>query len=961
MFTQHSEVYHFDDNEEDDIDVDNGSDRGHSHRFPHHHHHFHPPHQVQNDNHVHYFTFGDTSEAPPSRDPPNHTDVFLFHRSNSSRLRFVDLHDVVAYVLQSIGLNDAVAGRGATSAAAVAAAAQLPLDRSHAIATALDSAWFESRRASASIMPEDDGADGRQPSIPRDVPPGSDQQARGTAAVEALLPPLAGMLRALANRIDGTEVPALFDGTGQQQGQELFNQFGSLAATLASTGALVSTLLPSEGTQQTGDQAAEPQAEMRPSGPDTNTNRNAQGIDRSNSELRSTRINGTSAENREGPQTPRHSSGGNNASRPPRNAQTRSSRATDSEPPRPRLGRSNPSTASSVSEGLAANGDFVLRMLSYYLRSISPAPTNGMGPLATEGATADSVLDNVYGSGARPRPEDWWLRVIQIVMRNLTPQQFHRVLSGDFRPLNSLEVDIWDVICENVVGCNPTRERGDIPFRSIFTDTVCEALHTLTHEIEEYHGISAGLSGGERLANLCSHVMPVVEDKMDDLSMLLTCQRENSEFGQDLLNLLKSTWGELSNILARDLQVDWQALLAILRAALHAVGKQVVGESLAVLFPTFANLFSSRAESVYNAFRENPEISDPIYQRARRSEAVLTRSAGSDRGGAVMRQRAFTDTTAHDAEDLTDGDLSDLLDVSAAEFSEDMSDGDGSSCCRSDADREGQANALHANRPRMAANDSDVELTTEDFDDLAAQLDAEYAGASDEVPRANTIPAPSAEDMDIIARELEKEHANSNPSASSTSEKPTRIPTTGVKRMAGMSSLLAASMSRPGFAPGLGVGGGAGAAAMNRTTFSTARSVPRTSRGQPSMIPRDDFETVLGPQDGKTWRRVVHGDEAKVRSSVKGPLSRGYQNKKSSVPSLTLETAAVMAVEDAKAAAREAQLSGEATEQLVNVVRENRSMYLQELENAISSRLATDPDFDRETFPNAAARFSKPG
>ena len=137
-----------------------------------------------------------------------------------------------------------------------------------------------------------------------------------------------------------------------------------------------------------------------------------------------------------------------------------------------------------------------------------------------------------------------------------------------------------------------------------------------------------------------------------------------------------------------------------------------------------------------------------------------------------------------------------------------------------------------------------------------------------------------------------------------------------------------------------------------RASASAATTTPSSTRSQP----RDEFD-VLGARDGPLWRRTIESDERRLAGRRYGPLSRGFQGLSENVPTLNEETAASMAVEAAREAAKSTGLSEDLSKELELVASQNGGKYLQEMERALRSRIASDPDFNREQFPNIARRF----
>ncbi|KAJ8905101.1 hypothetical protein NDN08_001611 [Rhodosorus marinus] len=126
----------------------------------------------------------------------------------------------------------------------------------------------------------------------------------------------------------------------------------------------------------------------------------------------------------------------------------------------------------------------------------------------------------------------------------------------------------------------------------------------------------------------------------------------------------------------------------------------------------------------------------------------------------------------------------------------------------------------------------------------------------------------------------------------------------------------------------------------------------------------DVFDQYLVPEDAKKWRSLVEKDKIRQTGLRKKPTSRGYRLGGTNKPPppvspLTDTGAAEMATTALRKASRSAGVSAEEADQACKELEDSgvALSYNQQLQRSLSSRLASDPDFDPSRFPNASKRF----
>jgi len=126
----------------------------------------------------------------------------------------------------------------------------------------------------------------------------------------------------------------------------------------------------------------------------------------------------------------------------------------------------------------------------------------------------------------------------------------------------------------------------------------------------------------------------------------------------------------------------------------------------------------------------------------------------------------------------------------------------------------------------------------------------------------------------------------------------------------------------------------------------------------------DVFDQYLVPEDAKKWRSLVENDRNRQSGLRKKPTSRAYRLGGTNKPPppvspLTDAGATEMATTALRKASRSAGVSSEEADKACKELEDSgvALSYNQQLQRSLSSRLASDPDFDPSRFPNASKRF----
>ena len=214
---------------------------------------------------------------------------------------------------------------------------------------------------------------------------------------------------------------------------------------------------------------------------------------------------------------------------------------------------------------------------------------------------------------------------------------------------------------------------------------------------------------------------------------------------------------------------------------------------------------------------------------------------------------------------------------------------------------------------------------------VPTSTDAELDRLADEALRADAEDA----ELDSLAAELLQENGNGvEPNGSPQSTKATTTPV----RAPGAAGAAAAS----------------GMAAFN-SLMSRARGM-RFGTPTGAAAPPDPY-AVLGTREAAIWRQVLANDSARPPVGPRA-LSRSYKCENRRVRALDDAAVAELAAEATREAATAIKAGTAEVAGFDKFARGMAGAFRAEIERALAARLATDPDFDAERFPNAAQRFA---
>lgn len=632
--------------------------------------------------------------------------------------------------------------------------------------------------------------------------------------------------------------------------------------------------------------------------------------------------------------------------------------------------RSAPHSGTSMQ---TTNADFMIRVLSYYLHSFMDHPSDESLFTVEDSDTAVSVLDGLFGQDGASVPSNVFLQLAHMVMQKMKPSDFHSVCRGDFQSLVSFREDIWKAMKEHLHNM-ASRPVEELDIEPLFIDVVCDSVHEFVHRLERIHQRNQALdSFGLDEGEFCHQVMYLVQEKVVTFLDILTSESSDELAALQLHQWLINSVGDILRTIQVALNADWDELLATLRRALHVVGMNVVGNEISVIFPFLANVFAVRAKAAL----ENA-VTRISAERGRghpRQTAPDSDFDHSNCGPYCARRQAMCDGHSSGDEHDDDDSCSDIPGLSESDPDADDYDDDGcddehdgedyfddnyDDCSNEDGDDSlddsdlfpdgsdgNDINDIVTRSKRDRENTVGIDLNDDELADLGKELVREIAtGGSSE----------GGINLDEIVGELVTEQSPSSGQGDpvqSTRSLPSNSQRPTARRMPGMAFSSAAAFRRPGMS-GTAASMFSGSS-VGRAAFSSA-TVPRSATAERSARSGDEFD-VLASRDSSSWRKIVEQDEKRISGRKHGPLSRGYRGKKSGVPPLNEESAANFAVEAAREAARKAGLSEGRAQELERVASENGEQYLQEMERAVRSRLESDPDYERERFPNITSRF----
>lgn len=599
----------------------------------------------------------------------------------------------------------------------------------------------------------------------------------------------------------------------------------------------------------------------------------------------------------------------------------------------------------SLTEEQVKNTDFVLRVLTFYRRSII-----GVGDgLATEENNEEEdgvkVLDKVDVDRVCQIPTNSFLRAAHKIMQAMTSAQVRSSLRGDLSSVAEKRHVIWNIICASVSSVKHETNAGleaNSQMGSLLATTVWKHVHEVFHSITERvlkEKVDCELAFPQ---NICHAVKVDVKEFASSLFQLFCNENCNdSAFADKLLALISKFAVRIFTESARVLKLNWEEFMVVWRDELANRSRQLFGSNFAILLPLISNIVTFRIKHLFEEAHSHSDWtviqnanshqvcgpSIPLLEDDEISAQVLAPiqpncpcGPGQSQGHSNRQcDRLIRRSTAFDLEQPNDYVCSNSSDMNRAVQQKDDAEG------------------------------VDVYLDDCELDDLVAELGAELGGHSAKGSHTHTQP-------DQLACELESDFT--------TQSQQNRHPQPQTKPNGSSSNIPPAGFSVTANSMGFGapvdmlhasrpVNRGQNSA-TNTLSFASSISAQRSTR---STSP-DEFDEGLSSGDARVWRRVVSDDVAAMRSTnTCGALSRAYRFDGSPVPSLDEHHAVTLAVESARNAARAACLSEDATQQLLRVAAESGGDYLRELEIAISSRLGTDNEFARERFPEAYRRF----
>lgn len=628
--------------------------------------------------------------------------------------------------------------------------------------------------------------------------------------------------------------------------------------------------------------------------------------------------------------------------------------------PTPTVAERSTNPIESEGSDQARNAAFFVRILCYYMCSFFnfESEQDVAGPTEVEG-NAVAVLDAVYGDGITQAPANKALQVFHEVMQKFTPQEFHAILKGDLEAIALRRRRIWEIIIagldmnEESEDGNGNEERSvdDDDVADYFVDVVCEAIHEFIHNLEriiqEAHQNEGEWDRGDISDDFCQPVMRNMHlTAFEFVEVMTDVGMDQAEFKLRLMSWMKNAAGTTLAAIAGEMHINFDLLMDVLRVALADISVELFGRPYVVVFPLVANLFVQQLRSAYEGelshhgdWLESASGEFITYREVDGPEREERRGTTDRESGRAEGQSRFH--VSSDGTRVASGDVR----STSRDSNSNTDHGNG------DDTQVHDSSGRSANRTDQAMDS--VTLDDDELDSLAAELVAEDSGV----------------DVDTTyLDELAKELANETTGGHGKDASSRAGPSVGASKPAAVSMRGLAGSS--GGRMGLGVGGiggvggtmfanggSAGSVRSGSASFARSSAVPRT----PAR--RDEFDLLGNSSHTDVWRRVVLDDERRINcgggpeGNGSGVLSRAYRFDRSNVPVLDADHAATMAVDSARAAASAARLSEEASQELLRIAAGNGNDYLREVENAITSRLTSDGDFDPQRFPNAARRF----
>lgn len=1003
-----------------DSEPDSNHNHDHSHdNHDHHDHHEHHHHEHHHHDHHHGRPQGPTNRDGETQDNNNggasenhvHANLFIGHLAADGHIGFRDAHDVLSSVLQAVGFSPRAVATAATTAAAVAVVNHGPTSRTSR-SPSLPRIAFDAITAARSADPSTPSAARERPenasdtivpalaSLLRDVATHLDSYASSRASLSAAN--VRGRPGHSANHSDDADesIEISADAShGASQNDTVVNEpnpsvsgvmtrLSSTAHAISSTLAFLSTHLASDynadGSRrsQPSSSPAESEPPSAPSEDPTGRGSADPGIEQSSSADAAARNDvSNNSQPQEAPRSdgarqapirsvmngifnmfygqqgaPRMSAdisqafaGGldhhqghgdteivdeadesDNDESENEEGQNNADERSSSAPSNSEAGNIAPGgspQSSSSRRGLARtrNADFMVRFLSYYVCSLVDVG----GEHRPEGPTNDdcdaaTALNDMYDCEGRAlAPAHRLLNIVYQVLQKLSPSDVHKILGGDLLPLAPLRSVIWGLILKEMPpkGDGSEADVGgengdDDDFDLWFTDTICNSVHEFIHDVER---IASGTRSNEEdddRNDFCHDVMNHVLEFPAQLEEIMTSDDLNDErFAGKLKELLQKSVGIVLACLASELSASWDELLPIVRDASAKLSRDMFGPRFSVLLPFLLNLFSGRIKHFY--------------------EIEMSNLSNNSASHSTTDDPIVIDVTleVEEDQDITESNsLSPNPPSIAPTPSNEVTS-------RSPP----AVNSAMDSNPVDAMDD--ISLDDDEMADLAMELDAEMINANDtkvegQVPKNESI-VPESKNAPFASSSVTTTPSTSLHGAS-------LAPVFGTRSQSRVGLGIAA-------APSLSNGGVGTGATRGKASFSSTAAVPRPI----APHKRDEFDAALPANEAAVWRKVVERDGSRVSDSPNTPLSRAYRSERSMVAPLDEHRASSMAAESAHAAATAARLPEDAARQLSLVAEQSGTEYLREVENAIATRLTSDPDFDPTRFTEANNRFLK--
>lgn len=571
----------------------------------------------------------------------------------------------------------------------------------------------------------------------------------------------------------------------------------------------------------------------------------------------------------------------------------------------------------------ARNADFVLRATTMYKNAIVGLPVHN----STEGSrereqNGVEVLDHLYDGGRCQNPANNFLQFLHKMMENLSSSDIYSMLVGDLMGVAVKRGCIRKLVFDSILQTRDNFGNGQGPLieqKRVFVDVVCEHVSDFVHVIEGV--IRGGVCGSLSIPeNFRRTVMDEVHSATSAFIDVLTEDTSDDEFSCKMPVFITRATVSVLCLIARELSIEWEGLMKVFRNSLASLSTKLFGMQMAALLPLLWNMIIIRTKDL---FEETFSKFDWRRASCSNSQALPVQNGVC----SPSEPYAVTGSTPQSTLPLCQPD---------------HTQSDPSSNSVSDAQQTPVLDiVMNGNASYLNHEQDNIALDEEELDDLAAELFSEFKAASSEGKTTLSQLDQLAQELESdVLHERQNSHQQSN--AASMSSAPLRI---GPAARAMRFGIPTGGISRIGQSSGR---------ASNELSFSPSVVASRSNPGSG----HDEFDEVFNQVDAKIWRRVVSDDASSMSSAPShGPLSRAYRFNKAPVSPLDTRHATSVAVESARAAARAARLSDEATRLLIQVAEDSGEEYLRELEGAIASRLASDDDFDSDRFPEAQQRF----